>query len=320
MQEKKNIDDTKNIDDIFDKYIKEKYVIITKINTGSNSNIYKIKEIKTEIILIMKLINKEDVYKKDKVNRIMMEKEILLNVRHPLIISNYEIYECEKYYYFINEYCPDTLHDVLIKNVTFNEEWIKFYCSELLCAIEFLHHKGYVHRDIKPENILLSSTGHIKLSDFDLSTKSNIINFDIIKKYYFGNINYLNKEPHINSNSLVGTPEYIAPEIINNKAYTASVDWWEFGILIYEMKFGYTPFNGTNQEETFDNIINLDLQFDNKISISRNLKNLLISLLNKDFNNRIGFKYGSYEIKNHNFFKNMQLQLIMNETPPFIPK
>lgn len=316
----KNIDDTKNIEDKLDKYIKEKYAIIIKINIGSNSNVYKIKEIKTEIILVMKLINKEDICKKDKINRIMMEKEILSNIHHPLIISNYEIYECEKYYYFINEYCPVTLHDVLIKNVTFNEEWIKFYCSELLCAIEFLHHKGYVHRDIKPENILLSSTGHIKLSDFDLSTKSNIINFDIIKKYYFGNIKYLNKEPHINSNSFVGTPEYFAPEIIKNKSYTASVDWWEFGILIYEMKFGYTPFNGTKQEEIFDNIINLDLQFDNKISISRNLKNLLISLLNKDFNYRIGFKYGSYEIKNHKFFKDKQLQLIMNEKPPFIPQ
>ena len=268
----------------------------------------------------MKLINKENISKRDKINRIMMEKDILSNIHHPLIISNYEIYECEKYYYFINEYCPDTLHDVLIKNVTFNEEWIKFYCSELLCAIEFLHHKGYVHRDIKPENILLSSTGHIKLADFDLSIKSNIINFDIIKKYYFGNIKYINQEPHINSHSFVGTPEYLAPEIINNKAYTASVDWWEFGILIYEMKFGYTPFKGIMQEETFDNIINLDLQFDNKISISRNLKNLLISLLNKDFNKRLGFKYGSYEIKNHNFFKDIQLQLIMNENPPFTPK
>jgi protein-serine/threonine kinase len=305
--------------DNLDTYIKEKYIIISKIGKGDISNVYKIKEIKTETIFVLKIISKEDIYKKDKMNRIMMEKEILTNIHHPLIISNYEIYDCEKYYYFINEFCPDTLHNILIKHITFSDDWIKFYCSELLCAIEFLHHKGYIHRDIKPENILLSSSGHIKLSDFDLSAKSNVMHYDIIKKYYFGNIKYINNEPHINSNSFVGTPEYIAPEIINNKSYNSSVDWWEFGILIYEMKFGYTPFKGSFLEETLDNIINVDLEFDEKILISKDLKNLLKSLLNKKFNNRLGNKYGSYEIKNHIFFKEIHFQLIMNKKPPFIP-
>ncbi len=305
--------------DNLDIYIKEKYIIISKIGKGDISNVYKVREIKTDKVFVMKIISKEEISKRDKLNRIMMEKEILTNIHHPLIISNYEFYDCNEYYYIINEYCPETLHNILIKNTTLNEEYIKFYSSEILCAIEFLHHKGYIHRDIKPENILISITGHIKLSDFDLSTKSNFIHYDVIKKYYFGNIKYINHEPHINSNSFVGTPEYIAPEIINNKFYNSSVDWWEFGILLYEMKFGYTPFKGYKMEDTFSNIINLDINFDKKILISSDLKNLIKSLLNKKLNKRIGSKYGSYEIKNHCFYNEINFQLIMNYKPPIIP-
>jgi protein-serine/threonine kinase len=311
----------KSIEEIEDinSYITNKYLINSKIGAGDLSIVYNITEKATNEIYILKILSKEEINKKDKINRVMMEKEILEKIHHPLIISNHEFYECEKNYYFINEYCPETLHNLLLKNITFVEEWIKFYSAELLCAIEFLHHKGYVHRDIKPENILISHTGHIKLADFDLSTKSNICNYDIIKKYYFGNIKYVNHEPHINSNSFVGTPEYLAPEIINNKLYTASVDWWELGILLYEMKYGYTPFKGTGMEDTFDNIINLEVLYDNKVDISRELKKLLEALLNKNNNARLGFRYGSYEIKNHIFFKDVKFQLIMNVKPPYVP-
>jgi len=314
----KSIEEIEDINNI-NEYIINKYFINNKIGAGDLSIVYNITEKTTNQKYILKILSKEEINKRDKINRVMMEKEILEKIHHPLIISNHEFYECEKNYYFINEYCPNTLHNLLLKNTTFIEEWIKFYAAELLCAIEFLHHKGYVHRDIKPENILIADTGHIKLADFDLSTKSNICNYDIIKKYYFGNIKYVNHEPHINSNSFVGTPEYLAPEILNNKLYTASVDWWEFGILLYEMKYGYTPFKGTGMEDTFDNIMNLQVLYDNKVEISRELKKLLEALLNKNNNSRLGFKYGSYEIKNHIFFKDVKFQLIMNIKPPYVP-
>ncbi|CAG2183588.1 unnamed protein product, partial [Oppiella nova] len=111
----------------------------------------------------------------------------------------------------------------------FTEEDVKFYLAELALALDHLHTLGIIYRDLKPENILLDSTGHISLTDFGLSKES------------------LNNEK---SFSFCGTVEYMAPEIISRKGHTTAVDWWSFGVLMFEMLTGVLPFQGTNRKDT----------------------------------------------------------------------
>ena len=121
----------------------------------------------------------------------------------------------------------------------FTEEDVKFYLAELAMALDHLHTLGIIYRDLKPENILLDSTGHISLTDFGLSKES------------------LNDEK---SFSFCGTVEYMAPEIISRKGHTTAVDWWSFGVLMFEMLTGVLPFQGANRKDTMQQIMKYDDQ------------------------------------------------------------
>lgn len=212
-------------------------------------------------------------------------------------------------------------------NRRLTEEHTKFYCSEVLLALEYLHMKGYIHRDLKPENILMDSSGHIKLADFDLAKHSeepNIIEMTNL---------IMNNKPNISTNSFVGTMEYLAPEIILNEMYSGSVDWWSFGILMYEMLFGITPFSQKTAKQIKENIISGKIIFNPSIVISKEAKKIIKSLLKTNpkyklallidicFTQifRLGSEHGASDIKNHPFFSKVNWALVLNQQPPIIP-
>jgi len=114
----------------------------------------------------------------------------------------------------------------LHKEEVFSENRAMFYAAEMLLALEFLHSKGIVYRDLKPENILLDVDGNIKLADFGLAIELKLYEFDEKRAV----------------NSFVGTDEYLSPEVILHESYGTSVDWWAFGILLYEMLTGHVIF------------------------------------------------------------------------------
>ncbi len=114
------------------------------------------------------------------------------------------------------------------------EEAVKFYASEVLLALEYLHMLGFVYRDLKPENILVIASGHLKLTDFDLSKQSATRVNPVMVKKMFSDMK-IGTKPDMVSNSFVGTEEYLAPEVIQGYGHSSSLDWWTFGILIYEM-------------------------------------------------------------------------------------
>ena len=105
----------------------------------------------------------------------------------------------------------------------FDEGRARFYAAEIVLALEYLHKSGVIYRDLKPENILIDAEGHVRLTDFGLS-KSGLQN------------------ANDRTDSFCGTPEYLAPEIIRDKEYTYSVDWYSFGLVFYEMLTGINPF------------------------------------------------------------------------------
>jgi protein-serine/threonine kinase len=316
--------------------IMSEYIILKYIQ----KNVMKVMNKKTEKMSIIKKYNKNS----DKIDRIMMEKEIYEKVKHPLICTCEKILDDDSYYYFILDYYEKSLFDII--NVNNNESIIRFYSAELICVLEYLHINGYIHKDIKPENIMIDNEGHIKLVDFDLSSKTNI-SMTLAPKA--PNISYaccLPKRTHNNipnieikenmiydddinhTNKLCGTVEYIAPEIINNEKYNSSIDLWMLGILLYELKYNKTPFihapqvpsvkvyQSINMDVILDNICNNELVFpDNNCDISNELKDLITKLLIKNPIERISMT----EIKNHSFYKNVNFQLIMTYIPPIGP-
>lgn len=163
------------------------------------------------------------------------ERDILADVRHPFIVKLNYAFQTEGKLYLVLDYLRGgDLFTRLNNEVMFTEEDVKFYLAELALALNHLHSLGIIYRDLKPENILLDSAGHINLTDFGLSKES------------------LNNEKCF---SFCGTVEYMAPEIISRKGHTHAVDWWSFGVLMFEMLTGVLPFQGPTRKETMQQIM-----------------------------------------------------------------
>lgn len=240
----------------------------------------------------------------------------------------------------------------------------KFYVAETLLALEYLHMMGVVYRDLKPENVLIREDGHIMLSDFDLSLKCDVVpkllrsqsqkptkspknsctsSSPVIscflpsaaaKKKNTAEIIIPASEPcelvaeptGAGSRSFVGTHEYLAPEVITGSGHSAAVDWWALGVFLYEMVYGTTPFKGSDNRATLNNILKQAVQFP-RIGVSSKreldevarLQDLIERLLVKSPRRRLGSVVGSVEIKRHDFFKGVKWALIRTVKPPTVP-
>lgn len=295
----------------------EHFNIIREIGKGDVGTIYLARRAGTAEEYAIKVMEKDDILKRKKVKRTMTEREILATAQHPFIVTFYATFQTIDRIYFIMEYCAGgSLFRVLKRQPggRFPESIVKFYSAEILVALEYLHLLGFIYRDLKPENILIHETGHIKLTDFDLSKAAiGTINLKIVHKM-------INTKPHIITNSFVGTEEYIAPDIIKGYGYTSMVDWWSFGILIYELCYGHTPFKGPSQEETFDNILYKNVYFDAHTDISKTCKDLILHLLKSNPHKRLGAHNGAADVKHHRWYQNVNWELIRNQKAPYIPK
>ncbi|SCU92213.1 LADA_0F15170g1_1 [Lachancea dasiensis] len=296
---------------------------IKLLGQGDVGKVYLVKERKTNRLYALKIFSKAEMIKRKKIKRILAEQEILATSNHPFIVTLYHSFQSEDYLYLCMEYCMGGEFFRALqtrKTKCINEEDARFYSSEVTAAIEYLHLMGFIYRDLKPENILLHKSGHIMLSDFDLSVQAKDSKNPVVK----GSAQSSMVDTRICSggfrtNSFVGTEEYIAPEVIRGNGHTAAVDWWTLGILIYEMLFGFTPFKGDNTNKTFSNVLKNDVNFPNNNEVSRSCKDLIRKLLIKNEGKRLGSKFGASDIKKHPFFKKVQWSLLRNQEPPLLP-
>lgn len=243
----------------------------------------------------------------------------------------------------------------------------RFYASEVLLALEYLHMLGIVYRDLKPENVLVRDEGHIMLSDFDLSlrcsvsptlvksasvhvgnggtggildednvvhgciqpstflprilpTKKNRKSKSDFGLFVGGSLPELMAEPtNVRSMSFVGTHEYLAPEIIRGEGHGSAVDWWTFGIFLYELLHGTTPFKGAGNRATLFNVVGQPLRFPETPQVSMTARDLIRGLLVKEPHKRIAYRRGATEIKQHPFFEGVNWALVRSAVPPHIP-
>jgi protein-serine/threonine kinase len=290
---------------------------IRLVGKGHIGRVYLVRSTLDDKLYAMKVIKKLDMIKANSIKRAFTEREILISCSNPFIVSLYHCWHEGDSIYFVMEYCSKgDLFSILQKNSRLPEESARFYCAEILLALEYLHSVGYVYRDLKPENVLIHDSGHIKLTDFDLAKISTLPNKSITIKNFLSQSNGMTVStinPNFTCNSLVGTEQYIAPEMIKNEPYTSCVDWWTFGILMYELLVGRPPFNGKNRQETFANIsAHEKIKFPKNVKLSKDAKNIIRNLLNPNPKNRLGSKNGAYDIKDHPFFSGINWSTIKN--------
>ncbi|KIW06911.1 serine/threonine-protein kinase nrc-2 [Verruconis gallopava] len=305
---------------------------IKLIGKGDVGKVYLVREKKSGRLYAMKVLSKKEMIKRNKIKRALAEQEILATSNHPFIVTLYHSFQSEEHLYLCMEYCSGGEFFRALQtrpNKCVDEDAARFYAAEVTAALEYLHLMGFIYRDLKPENILLHQSGHIMLSDFDLSKQSDTGGRPgILFANRNGNshsmpaIDTKSCIANFRTNSFVGTEEYIAPEVIKGCGHTSAVDWWTLGILIYEMLFGTTPFKGKNRNATFANILRDEVPFPEGSGvqqISNLCKNLIRKLLVKDETKRLGSRGGASDIKNHQFFKTTQWALLRNMKPPIIP-
>ncbi|ELP89438.1 serine/threonine protein kinase nrc-2, putative [Entamoeba invadens IP1] len=297
--------------------------IVKLIGIGNVGRVYLVQLKGTSNYFAMKVLVKKEMEKRNKTNRVTTERDILLTTRHPFIVHLYWSFSTEMCFYFVMDYCSggDFYHTLkMTSHRCLPEETARFYLAEVLLALEYLHLNGIIYRDLKPENVLLNGNGHIMLSDFDLS-KTQPIKGDMARAIMSAHEQF-KKEPSYITNSFVGTAEYLAPEVIVGYGHSGSVDWWTFGIFMYEVLYGRTPFFSRNRDTVFSQILDGEVLFPKTWTypVSAHARDLIKALLKTDPEKRLGTKKGAEEIKSHKFFRGVKFQLIRNIPPPIVPQ
>ncbi|KAK1439430.1 hypothetical protein QVD17_05248 [Tagetes erecta] len=297
---------------------------IRPLGSGDTGSVHLVELKGTGELFAMKAMDKSVMLNRNKVHRACIEREIIALLDHPFLPTLYTSFQTPTHVCLITDFCAGgELFALLDKQPLkfLREESARFYAAEVVIGLEYLHCLGVIYRDLKPENILLQTDGHVVLSDFDLSFKTQckpqVIKYPKPKrKSKIQPPPTFVSLPSTQSNSFVGTEEYIAPEIITGAGHTSAIDWWAVGILLYEMLYGRTPFRGKNRQKTFANILQKDLTFPSSIPVSLAARQLIHALLNRDPATRLGSIGGASAIKQHAFFRGINWSLIRCMSPP----
>ncbi|AET03431.2 putative protein kinase AGC-RSK-2 family [Medicago truncatula] len=299
---------------------------IRPLGCGDTGSVHLVELQGTGELYAMKAMEKSVMLNRNKVHRACIEREIISLLDHPFLPTLYTSFQTDTHVCLITDFCPGGELFALLDRQPMKilkEDSARFYAAEVVIGLEYLHCLGIIYRDLKPENLLLQKDGHIVLTDFDLSFITSC-KPQVVKQSLPGNRRRSRSqpppifvsEPVTQSNSFVGTEEYIAPEIITGARHTSAIDWWTLGILLYEMLYGRTPFRGKNRQKTFSNILHKDLTFPSSIPASLAARQLINALLQRDPASRLGSATGSNEIKQHPFFRGINWPLIRNMSPP----
>ena len=231
------------------------FEILKMLGRGSYGKVFLVEKKDNKHLFALKVINKIDVINKNSFENLKSEKIIMQKLKHNLVVNLEYCFASPSHVFFAMEFKEGgELYKHLRKVGIFSEDVAKFYASQILVALCYLHENNIMYRDMKPENIILDKDGNSCLVDFGISKVMN---------------------PKTSTHSYVGTPDYVAPEILTQKGHNKSVDVWCFGILLYEMLTGHVPFYNKSQSAMLRSIINSDLQFPQNYKGSANLKDLI---------------------------------------------
>ncbi|KAM0210451.1 hypothetical protein ACHAPQ_005137 [Fusarium lateritium] len=262
------------------KYSLGDFDILRTLGTGSFGRVHLVQSKHNQRFYAVKVLKKAQVVKMKQVEHTNDERRMLADVKHPFLITLWGTFQDSKNLYMVMDFVEGgELFSLLRKSGRFPNPVAKFYAAEVTLALEYLHSKNIIYRDLKPENLLLDRHGHLKITDFGFAKR-------VPDKTW----------------TLCGTPDYLAPEVVSNKGYNKSVDWWSLGILIYEMLCGYTPFwDSGSPMKIYENILKGKVKY--PAYVNADAQNLLERLITADLTKRLGNLYGGPgDVKNHPWF------------------
>jgi len=280
-------------------FSRESLDIVKTVGTGTFARVCLCQHKTTSNYFALKILSMQDVIQLKQVEHVKNEKNILKDIQHPFLISLSASWKDPTFLYLLFPYIPGgELFSYLRSAGRFSPTTTLFYSAEIVCALEYLHSLSIAYRDLKPENLLLDREGHIVITDFGFAKK-------ITDRTW----------------TLCGTPEYLAPEIIQSKGHTKAVDWWALGILIYEMLAGYPPFFDDNPFCIYEKILAGRLEWPQHVEATP--KDLIKRLLVQDRTKRLGnMKAGAEDVKKHRWFKPIDWEDVFYKQlkPPIVPK
>ena len=274
-------------------------LFIKEVGKGNYGSVSLVMNKKTKFPYAIKAIDKNHIISENLIENIELEKNILLKIDHPFIVKLVKCLKNEANIFFLMEYIKGKeLFDV-IRDIGFlNKDQTNFFIASMMVAIQYLHERKIIYRDIKPENIIVEKNGYIKLIDFGTA-----------------------KEIEDRTKTIIGTPHYMAPEIIMGGGYSFQVDFWSISICMFEFMCGEVPFGEKVEDpmEIYFEIINNQLTFPTKyITVDKEFKKIMKKMLDKNPSNRLS---NFYSIKNHPWFEDFNWDELtnLNLKAPYIP-
>lgn len=262
----KTIQDIINSEDIEDEKLRRKvsledFSFIKVIGEGTFGKVTLVKFNENGKLYALKSMKKDKLTKEGIVQKVFSEREILFKNKNPFLVSAHFTFQTETKVFIVLDYVPGgELLQRLKEEGLFSEKRTQLYAAEILLGIEHLHKHGIIYRDLKPENILVDEEGHLKITDFGFAK------------------NIFESEGQT-TGTFCGTIEYLAPEVLRQKPYTKSVDWWAFGIIVYEMLCGTSPFKGENQQKIMESILFDEIEYPSFLNTIKMLRRIMVAII-----------------------------------------
>ncbi|XP_065391294.1 microtubule-associated serine/threonine-protein kinase 3 isoform X18 [Macaca fascicularis] len=289
---------------------------IKLISNGAYGAVYLVRHRDTRQRFAIKKINKQNLILRNQIQQVFVERDILTFAENPFVVSMFCSFETRRHLCMVMEYVEGGDCATLLKNMgPLPVDMARLYFAETVLALEYLHNYGIVHRDLKPDNLLITSLGHIKLTDFGLS---KIGLMSMATNLYEGHIEKDARE--FIDKQVCGTPEYIAPEVIFRQGYGKPVDWWAMGVVLYEFLVGCVPFFGDTPEELFGQVVSDEIMWpEGDEALPADAQDLITRLLRQSPLDRLGTG-GTHEVKQHPFFLALDWAGLLRHKAEFVPQ
>ncbi|KAL3422341.1 Serine/threonine-protein kinase sid2 [Phlyctema vagabunda] len=322
------------------------FQILTQVGQGGYGQVFLAQKKDTREVCALKVMSKKLLFKLDEIRHVLTERDILTNAKSEWLVRLLYSFQDEKSIYLAMEYVPGGDFRTLLNNTgVLANRHARFYIAEMFCSVDALHQLGYIHRDLKPENFLIDSTGHVKLTDFGLAAgmlapgkiESMRVKLEKVGETYvpFGkpieqrtiaerregyrtmrdkDVNY--------AKSIVGSPDYMAPEVLKGEEYDFTVDYWSLGCMLFEALTGFPPFAGATVEETWKNlkhwreVLKRPTWEDPNYFISNRTWHFITCCISSKSKRFSSIK----EVYGHQYFAEVDWSSLRSQRAPFVPE